>query len=447
MLLKENLSDSHLEENLVIFTNILRKEGLPISSSETMDALQSLQKIDLSSRENFKVTLQATLIKNYRDRDLFNTIFDYFFAPPEVHNHGEEQTAAYKKRCADKIKQAGNELTFKGEPLQLTSTELAQYSTLTSQQRERLQAFMHKTESGVNVNEPFRPILETVVKSHLRYCRSGNRQDENTGSSPGGEPSKAMAGGCGSGSSANQDYLSEMDMQSITARELPEVEQIIQRLSKKLAVQILRRRKKGPRSGLIDLRRSLRDNLRYGGIIFKIKYKPKRRDREQILLLCDVSASMKKYSAFVLQFLHGLREAVRDLSCFSFSDELENMTQEIKKRGSIHQILEHVIHRSETWGGGTNLGMSLQLLRTKYPDLLNRRTTVIVVSDTRTIALDHAVDELSRLSDRVGRIVWLNPLPREQWVEHRSVQTVAALTEMWPCNTIAQLDEVLAGRL
>ena len=446
MISKDKLLSSYLAENLVIFTNILRKEGLPISSSETMDALQALQSIDLSSRDNFKVTLQATLIKNYRDRVIFNSIFDYFFAPPEVHSRGEERTAAYKQQHADIIKQAGNELTFKGEPLQLTAKELAQYSTMSVQQRERLQMFMYKTEAGVNVKEPFRPILETVVKSHLRYCRTTNTQDQSDVNHTGQKNFRSVAGGGGSAGNSGQDSLSELDMQFINTKEMPRVEQIIQRLSKKLAVQILRRRKHGPKSRVIDLRSSLRDNLRYGGTIFKIKYKPKHRTREQILLLCDVSASMKKYSAFALQFLYGLREAVRDLSCFCFSDQLENITPEIKKRRSINQVLEHIIQRSETWGGGTNLGMSLYHLRAKYPDLINRRTTIIVVSDTRTIALDYAIDELRRLNDQAGRIIWLNPLPREQWSEHRSVREVSVLTDMWPCNTIAQLDEVLQGR-
>jgi uncharacterized protein len=85
-----------------------------------------------------------------------------------------------------------------------------------------------------------------------------------------------------------------------------------------LAVKILRRRRSGPRSGPLDLRRSMRDNMRFGGIIFDLKHKPKHRSRQQILLLCDVSASMKQYSTFVIHFLYGLREAVRDLSCSAF---------------------------------------------------------------------------------------------------------------------------------
>ncbi len=447
MPLKEKHTQGHLPENLVTFTNLLREEGIPVSTAETMDALAALRQVEITAREEFKTALQAALIKNRRDQDCFNRLFDYFFAPPEIRKREEKKAAAYKKDYQAGLDRAGRELTFKGESLALSPSELAQYNSMTPDQRDRLRAFMHKTETGVNVEERFRPILESVVKSHLRYCRTNHDREQHESSSSGEDHSGAVPGGSGSGPGGGRAALSEMDIQAITAGELPEAEQLLQRLSKRLAVQILRRRRSGPRSGPLDLRRSLRDNMRYGGIIFKLKHRPKRRTREQIVLLCDVSASMKHYSTFVIHFMHGLRESVRDLSCFSFSDTLENITPELKKRGGLRQLLDRVIRRSDTWGGGTNLGLSLRALMDKYPDLLNGRTSVIVVSDTRTISLDYAIKELGKLGDRVKRIVWLNPLPGEQWSEYRSVESVSSLVEMWPCNTIAQLEAVLSGRL
>jgi len=446
--LKEKLPEGHLEENLITFTNLLREKGLSISTPETIDALQALQKIDLLSRDAFKSALQATLVKSRRDQEFFDRLFDYYFAPPEVQRRGAEKAASHKKQFESKMEQACSEMKFKGEALKLNDEELAQYSSMSQEEQKRLQDFMHKTETGVNVKPRFRPVLESVVKSHLRYCRSKsmyekqnntNRKDDQTASGP--------SAGNGAGSGSADAALGEMDIQAIRTTDLPEAEQLLQRLSRKLAIQILRRQRRGPRSGPLDLRRSLRDNMRYGGNIFSLKHKPKRRSRQQILLLCDVSASMKQYSTFVIHFLHGLREAVRDFSCFSFSDNLENMTPDLKSRAGLQHLLDRVIRRSETWGGGTNLGLSLHELMQKHPDLLNGKTSIIVVSDTKTISIDYAVNELNKLKDRVRRIIWLNPLPKEQWPDYRSVGSVAGLVEMWPCNTIVQLEEVLTGRL
>ncbi len=442
MPLNNKLTSSYLEENLAVFISLLRQEGLPVSTTEMFDALKALEHVDLSSREEFKSALQATLVKNTRDRGCFNRLFDNFFVPPEVQAQRNKQVEHRKKQFTHELDQARKELQFKGENLQLSPEELVQYRSMSKEQREKLKQFMYKTETGVNVESRFRPILESVVKSHLRYCKNqqgqSNRQDE-TGGSGRGE---------GAGAGKNKDeLLREMDIQAITKTDLPEAEQLLQQLSRKLAVKILRRRRSGPRSGVLDLRRSLRENMRYGGTIFKLKHKPKRRSRQQILLLCDVSGSMKSYSTFVIQFLHGLRETVRDLSCFTFADRLENLTGELKGKNDLQYLLDRVIRRSETWGGGTNLGISLEVLNKKYPDLLNNRTSVIVVSDTKTIALDQAAKELGSLKDRVKRVIWLNPMPKEQWPEYRAVGTFAEMVEMWPCNTIAQLEEVLTGRL
>lgn len=442
MPLTEKISGRCLEENLAVFTGLLRQEGLPLGTTEMIDALSALEKIDLSSRSSFKLALQATLVKNRRDQAVFSRLFDHFFVPIEEHEQKAESIACRNEEYARQLEQANDELQFKGEVLQLSAQELGQYSTLPQEHRSRLHDFVRRTESGNRVEPQFRPILENIVKSHLRYCR--NREEPQSSSAG----SAGFADGAGSGSgSTGDDLLREIDIEAIAAVDLPAAEQLLQKLSRKLAVQILRRRRKGPRSGPLDLRRSMRDNMRYGGIIFNLKHKPKRRSRQQILLLCDVSASMKLYSTFVIHFMHGLHEVVRDLSCFSFSDHVEDLTPELKGRTNIKHLLDRVIRRSNTWGGGTDIGSSLSRLAENYSDRLNAKTTVIVVSDTKTVALVKTVEELKKLKERVKRVIWLNPLPVDRWPDYRSVAMVAEQVEMWPCSTIAQLEEVLSGRL
>jgi uncharacterized protein len=432
--------ESHLAENLALFGRLLRQEGLPVGAAEVIDALQALEEVDLTSRCDFKTTLQATLVKSRRDQVVFNRLFDLFFVPLEQHRQRAGEHQLQQAEAVKKLEAANLELLFKGEALELSPEELKQYSALSAEQRNRLQDFMQRTEAGYKVEPQFRPVLETVVKSHLRYCRSRDEAKQKK-SLPAGH-----ADGAGSGDSENE-LLREIDIEMIAASDLPAAEQLLQRLSRKLAVQILRRRRSGPRSGPLDLRRSLRDNMRYGGIIFKLRHRPKRRTKEHILLLCDVSASMKRYSTFVIHFLYGLHEAVRDLSCFSFSDQLEELSPELKGSSNLKQLLDRVIRRSRTWGGGTDIGSSVHKLAEKYPDRLNARTTVIIVSDTKTVQLDNALRELKKLKSRVKLLIWLNPLPTERWPEYRSVEIFSDLAEMWPCSTIAQLEEVLAGRL
>lgn len=433
-------TEQFLDENLAIFAGLLRQEGLPVGTTEMIDALLALQKIDLSSRDAFKTALQATLVKSRRDQLAFSRLFDLFFVPAEQHRHRAEDMILRQEEFTRQLERANLELHFKGKALQLSLKELQQYSALSVKQRSRLHDFVQKTENGHKVDMQFRPILETIVKSHLRYCRNRGEQESR------GATGISSADGAGSGSGGDE-YLREVDIAMIAAADMPAAEQLLKRLSRKLAFRILRRRRSGPRSGPLDLRRSMRDNMRYGGIIFNLKHKPKRRSKQQILLLCDVSASMKGYSTFVIHFLHGLHEVVRELSCFSFSDSLEDLTAELKGRANVNQLLDRFIRHSKTWGGGTDIAAALRIIREKHPERLNAKTTVLVVSDTKTVNLDKALQELQKFRDRVKRVIWLNPLPTDRWADYRSVARVADLVEMWPCSTIDQLEEVLSGQL
>jgi uncharacterized protein len=76
---------SYLEENLATFTALLRSEGLPIGTTEMIDAFTALGKIDLTSRAEFKFALQATLVKSRADRLIFSRLFDLFFVSAEEH--------------------------------------------------------------------------------------------------------------------------------------------------------------------------------------------------------------------------------------------------------------------------------------------------------------------------------------------------------------------------
>jgi len=433
------IKEQYLEKNLAVFAGLLRQEGLPVGTTEMIDALRALTVIDISSRDTFKAALQATLVKNKKDQPLFSRLFDHYFVPLDEHRKRNEEVLLQEEQLSRQLEQAAADLKFKGELLQLSNEELKQYSNLPPEKRNSIQDFVQQTENGNRVEPQFKPILENVVKSHLRYCRSQEKIENSAA---------GTASGAGTGNiSGESDLLREVDIETIAASELPAAEELLKKLSRKMAVQILRRRRSGPRSGKLDLRRSLRDNMQYGGLIFNLKYKPKHRSREQILLLCDVSASMKNYSTFVIHFLYNLHEVVRDLSCFSFSDTLEDLTDVLKGRNSLQFLLDRVIRHSKTWGGGTDLGAALRSLEEVHTDRLNSKTTVIIVSDTKTMALDDALKALVKIKEKIKRVIWLNPLAADRWPDYRSVGLIAEQVEMWPCSNIGQLEEALSGRL
>lgn len=438
-----------LPGHLVHFASRLREAGIPVGTSELLDALHAVEEIGLDRRELFKAALAATLVKGRRHREAFDRLFAEHFAPPEVRARRFRQEAQRRETRISHIEEASRSLLFQGERLNLSEEEMVLYSSLPADGKNRLLQFVRSTEEGKNVESRHKPLLETVVKGHLSYWRQRldrEKADRMTReeNGPGGPGGGAAGGAAGSGPGSS---LRELDMRAISAADLPEAEALVSRLARNLARNLFRRQARRSNRGPLDLRRTLRDNLRYGGSLFRLRFRRKSRSRPRLLLIGDVSASMHRYSSFVLQFLYGLQAVVHNLESFIFADRLEHLTPSLEGRGYLRRVLDRVVGESGVWGGGTNLASALEELHERYPDLLGARTTVIVVSDTRTQALDLALLELRRLQRKVRAIIWLNPLPLERWDLYRSVRECAALSEMWPCRTIAQLEQVAAGLL
>lgn len=434
---------SHFEENMAAFAALLRAEGLVLGTAELLDALQALRHIDIAERAAFKTALRATLVKNERDLEIFERSFERYFIPLEAQAEHLREATLQREEESARLKDAAGELSFKGEPLPLSAEEMLLYTSLPEEQRNNLRRFVQETAAAEKEMRPLRPLLETVVKGHLRYWHS-RKEQLSPGSGVGG------SGGAGgiSGTPANREKrLRESDIRELSQADLPAAKALIDRLSRQLARRLVYQRQRSSSRGALDFRRTVRTNMRFGGRPFLLRYRRKRRPPLQLLLVGDLSASMKRYSSFVLQFIYGLQAAVANLEVFSFADTLEYFTPALKEQAGLEQILERVVLQGESWGGGTDIGASLTELFENYRELLTYRTIVIVVSDTRTVRLAQALPALQRLKERVRQVIWLNPLAPEEWPRYRSVQSFCELVEMWPCNNIDQLEKAVSGRL
>lgn len=427
------------EENMAAFAALLRAEGLPLGTAELLDALQALCHVDMSDRVAFKTALRATLVKNQHDLEIFDQSFERYFIPAVEQAQQLREATRQREQQTSKLKHAADELSFKGKPLPLSTGEMLLYTSLPEEQRRNLRRFVQETEAAEKERRPLRPLLETVVKGQLRYWHS--RAEQISAGDGGG------AGGISGTAGSADKRLRESDIRMLRQADLPAAKALIDRLSRQLARKLVRRRQRSASRGALDFRRTVRANLRFGGRPFVLKYRRKRRSKLQLLFIGDLSASMKRYSSFILQFIYGLQAVVSNLEIFSFADTLEYLTPAFKEQAGLEQILERVVLQGKSWGGGTNIGAALTELTGGYGELLTHRTIVIVASDTRTIQLAQALPALQRLKERVRQVIWLNPLPPEQWSRYRSVKAFSELVEMWPCNTIARLEEAVAGRL
>jgi len=438
----------YLENNLVRFVYLLRSEGVRIGNSEVIDALQALQFVSLENREKVKTALKATLIKKAADAGIFERCFSSFFTPPETRERLRELRQEKIARHEHQIKEAEQVFTFRGEKMNLSALDKTVYAYMPETEKKRLRDFLEMNESRETLQQWYRPFLETLVKGRLRFWHKQLHKEiqevmvqHDTGDEELNAIRDAAAGsGCG-----GRTILTE-DMQHITRKELPQAAALIRRMARLLATRISRRYRYSKKRRLPDLRATLRASVQFGGVPFKLKYKSCRIKKPRLLLLCDVSGSMIRYSSFVLQFIYSLNAVVQRIESFVFAENLERVTPYFQQGQDFERIMTAVVRESGQWGGGTNLHSALKNLMLRYGDELTGSTTVIIVSDTRTIHHREAALELEKLREKVKEIIWLNTLPRQEWSSYSTVAAFQRSAAMFPCNTLADLEQVLSRK-
>ena len=196
------------------------------------------------------------------------------------------------------------------------------------------------------------------------------------------------------------------------------------------------------------MRRTLRENLRYGGVFLKQSYRTRRRGRSKFVLLCDLSGSMVKYTEFILQFIYGLTALVSGIETFAFADRLVNLSPRLRLRQTFQEMLHATMAEvAQEFGGGTNLASSLEELLEHYSTSLSRRTILFILSDTQTLEGERAAKLLKATQGKVREILWLNTLPERRWKEAKTVNLFQPHCQMFECNTLGQLQRIIGARL
>lgn len=233
-----------------------------------------------------------------------------------------------------------------------------------------------------------------------RLYRAGDAGDSPT------RPSSDLAGATYSPA----ERLSTRSFERMDERELRRVDRIFDRILLRLGTRKSRRYRPHRRRGRLDLRRSLRDTVAHDGELLRLARRRRRLERPRVVLLCDVSGSMERYSRFLLRFLLAAGRE-RDVESFVFSTRLTRLTPWLSA-SRLDEALDSLRARVHDWSGGTRIGDCLDdFVRRHGRSLLGQRTVLVVLSD----GLDRGdVDLVERamrtIHRKVRKVIWLNPL-------------------------------------
>lgn len=456
---------------LVKFINLLRRQGIRASVAESRDALDALAQVDILDRDQVKVALGSTLVKNYHDYKTFNKVFDDFFSTPEIKMQGPDPKGTGYAGMGSDPEEAGDgpvpaknqaDRDWGKEFLDHARQAVEQNEKLsikpgwTKRQKKQLLETISRMRGETGSPGTSAPLARKSEKSLDLWHEEVKKQVEQSGAASPQDFHSTIKERLsdtyaslapGSGARSDEESILFADMKKISDKDLPRVMLLIKKLSRRLATRISRRYLKRRRQGRLDIRRTIRRNISFGGTMIDLKFHSKKIQKPRIILICDVSGSMARYAIFVIQFIYGLSNVVRGIESFIFSEDMERVTPFFKKGAGFVSTMSSLVEKSSQWGLGTNLYESLETFLEEHRRLLSPSVFVLIVSDAQTIQPLKAAADLKEIRSRVKDIIWLNTMPREDWRWALEISEFQKYCRMFECSTLDQLNRVLSSQM
>jgi hypothetical protein len=206
-----------------------------------------------------------------------------------------------------------------------------------------------------------------------------------------------------------EELLRHKDFEQMTWQETEQVRRLLEQAPWRVAERKTRRLRPA-NAGRIDLRRTARHAIRSSGELMRLYHRRPRLRRRPLVLICDVSGSMERYSRLLMIFAHAIARR-EDLEAFVFSTRLTRVTRLLRQR-DLDRALDSVSKGVHDFSGGTRIGDALADFNRHWARrVLGHGAIVIIVSDGWDRGDPNQLTaELIHLRRSAHRLIWLNPL-------------------------------------
>ncbi len=238
--------------------------------------------------------------------------------------------------------------------------------------------------------------------------------------------------------------LRKTDFSKIEEIDSAYLEKIALQLWQQMSLRLKRKVKQSKTKGQLDLRQTIRASIGQGGDPFFLKFKHKKRRKQRLVVLLDVSGSMDKYSFFLLRFLCALGMHFEKIEAFIFSTKLIRITEYLNAKNLSHTLTVLSL-KADNWSSGTKIGSCLKTFNEVYAKtILNGHSTTIILSDgLDTGEPEELATELKKIKLRTRQLIWLNPLKGMPGYQPVQRGMSAALPEVDVFRTAHNLDSIL----
>ncbi len=384
------LEGSRLVANVMHFGRILRAAGLPVGTGKVLDAVGAVREVGLKNRTDFYWALHAVFVNRRDQHGLFDQAFHIFWRDPKI-----------LERMMGIVLPAG------------------------------------EAPPPPEAAPPSRRLLDALTPKNDDAKADEEREREEEI-----ELDAAMT------ASANE-LLKQMDFEEMTADEIARAKAAIAGMRLPIAAAPIRRFQPTARRGRVDMRATLRVALRSGGAGIPLRWRRRRRRPPPLVILCDISGSMSRYTRMFLHFMHTLTNDRDRVHTFLFGTRLTNVTRFLRHR-DVDIAVAKITGAVEDWSGGTRIGESLKAFNRFWSRrMLGQGAVVILISDGLDRDAGRGLnEEIERLHKSCRRLIWLNPLLRFEGFEPRS-QGIRSLLphvdEFRPVHNLQSLDELIGA--
>jgi uncharacterized protein with von Willebrand factor type A (vWA) domain len=370
--------------HVVKFSRVLHHAGVEVNSSNLIDLCRSFAHIDIRSRRDFYEAAKCTLISSRDSLDVFQLAFHQYW-------DGLELPLPDKEVPGD---EADDEQT----------------------------------------GQPQRPLRK-------REAEAAETQDGQTGEPSDTESDPEQVG------YSDRELLVKKDFAAMSEEEMEQARKLVAELIAVLFNRRNRRFEPAKKAGNLDFRRMYRHSMPYGEYCTKLYYRNHPLKKTRLLMICDVSGSMERYSRFLIQLISVMADKLADLEVALFSTRMTHFTPYLQAN-NVQELITQISAQVHDWAGGTNIGGSLREFNRFYADKMLHSNSVAVILSDGWDRGDAKVmrTELEVLKRRVQSLIWLNPLMGKKDYEPlcRGIRTALPfLDHFLPVHNLESLAEVI----
>jgi uncharacterized protein with von Willebrand factor type A (vWA) domain len=435
---------------LLKFVSCARTAGLRVSTSEVLDCLNQLKLVDILEEPQFAAVLRANFAKSRREQHHFDRLYQMFFHElrQDASIVGSEPLSEQIHDILQALAPAGEEdTTFQtvldfldGDPLPYFE-QLQQIGADTDDQNRgpgsNLGAVTRRLEIMLGLNAA-EEALEQLFADHRDQMSWEVRRDLDAHFKNRLDSARrllthhrrAYTDTADKNISYRQrlDHLGEIHFASLTQKEVETMREVIEQLVRRLKDTISRRYAR-QKQGILDIKKTLRRAAGY----------PLR--KAKIVTLCDVSGSVWSAVRFMLNMLYSLQECFTQVRSFVFVAGLDEVTK-VFEDYEINLAIEKVLKEAKIeYNAATDYGLTFRQFKNRYLDILNKKTTLIIIGDGRTNYANPEERILNEMRERSRRVIWLNPETQYFWYTGDSeIRTyMEYCDEVRPCQNLNQL--------